>query len=134
MAHESNQQMQQCIEHCLRCYQTCLHEAMNHCLEAGGKHVGTEAFPTHDRLCRTVPHGCPLHAEQQRNAWTCLRRVRRGVRGLRAKLQPSRRYGRVRAVCRTCAESCHSMATALLLEVSRAMRLKRPAHRAKTLI
>jgi hypothetical protein len=48
-----------CIDACLFCYQTCLGTAMNHCLEAGGKHVE----PPHFRLmmacaeiCRTSAH------------------------------------------------------------------------------
>jgi hypothetical protein len=57
-----------CIETCLECYAKCLSTAMNHCLEAGGKH--TE--PRHFRLmmacaeiCRTSAHfmllNTPLH-------------------------------------------------------------------------
>jgi hypothetical protein len=59
MMHEPNDKMQHCIAECVSCYQTCQHEAMNHCLEAGGKHVE----PAHFRLmidcaemCRTSAH------------------------------------------------------------------------------
>jgi hypothetical protein len=38
MQHQSPK-MQSCIEECLRCYSTCLGMLMNHCLEAGGKHM-----------------------------------------------------------------------------------------------
>lgn len=38
--------MRECIDRCLRCYQTCFRMAMNHCLERGGKHVE----PRHFRL------------------------------------------------------------------------------------
>ncbi len=38
MSHVSSE-MQSCIDECLRCYQTCLGMASNHCLPAGGKHV-----------------------------------------------------------------------------------------------
>ncbi|ANL25632.1 hypothetical protein AMJ96_PD00429 (plasmid) [Rhizobium sp. N113] len=37
--HEINPAMQECIENCLRCCGVCLRTAMNHCLEAGGKHT-----------------------------------------------------------------------------------------------
>lgn len=54
-----NKGMQECIDECLRCYQTCLGAAMNRCLEAGGEHVA----PPHFRLmmacsemCRTAAH------------------------------------------------------------------------------
>lgn len=52
-------QMQDCIEECLRCYRSCFGMAMTHCLERGGKH--TE--PGHFRvmmacaeICRTTAH------------------------------------------------------------------------------
>jgi hypothetical protein len=65
---ESELEMKNCIEACLRCYQACLGTAMKHCLEVGGKH--TE--PNHFRLmmacaeiCRTAAHfmliGSPHH-------------------------------------------------------------------------
>ena len=51
--------MQACIDACLNCYRTCLSEAMNHCLEAGGAHTA----PAHFKLmmacaemCRTSAH------------------------------------------------------------------------------
>ena len=33
--HQMSSEMRSCIDECLRCYQTCLGMAMNHCLEAG---------------------------------------------------------------------------------------------------
>lgn len=62
--------MQQCIDECLHCYRTCMQTAMNHCLEAGGRHVE----PSHFRLmlncstlCRTAAEfmmsSSPLHAQ-----------------------------------------------------------------------
>ncbi len=49
--------LQNCIEACLRCHQTCLGMASTHCIEIGGKH----ADPEHLRLmfdcaeiCRTA--------------------------------------------------------------------------------
>ena len=44
MTHTTNPKMQACVDACNRCHQTCLHEAMNHCLESGGKHVEAEHF------------------------------------------------------------------------------------------
>jgi len=40
-----NEAMTRCVETCLSCYKTCLSTAMNHCLEAGGKHVEPAHFP-----------------------------------------------------------------------------------------
>ncbi len=57
--HQISHDMQACIDECLRCYQTCLGMASNHCLPTGGKH----AEPEHLRLmlacaeiCRTSAH------------------------------------------------------------------------------
>lgn len=44
MTHTTDPEMQSCIDACNRCYQTCLHEAMTHCLESGGKHVAADHF------------------------------------------------------------------------------------------
>lgn len=33
-----------CIEHCLACSQICYSTAVNHCLEAGGRHVAPGHF------------------------------------------------------------------------------------------
>lgn len=67
--HSLGQEMQQCIQECFHCHSVCLQEAMNHCLEAGGRH--TE--PTHfglmmncAEICQTSANfmlsGSPLHA------------------------------------------------------------------------
>jgi hypothetical protein len=57
--HQISHDMQTCVGACLDCYRTCLHMAMNHCLETGGRHVE----PEHMRLmmacaeiCRTSAH------------------------------------------------------------------------------
>lgn len=36
--------MQPCTEACTQCHQACLHTAMTHCLQIGGKHVEPEHF------------------------------------------------------------------------------------------
>ena len=48
--------MQSCIEECLRCYSTCLGMLMNHCLQAGGKHMEAEHVRIMHGLRRDVPH------------------------------------------------------------------------------
>lgn len=37
-------EMQPCIDACSHCHATCLHTAMVHCLDSGGKHVGADHF------------------------------------------------------------------------------------------
>jgi hypothetical protein len=54
MTHTTNPKMHSCVDACNRCYQTCLHEAMNHCLQSGGKHVE----PQHFRLMMNCAEIC----------------------------------------------------------------------------
>src|SRR6185312_5643377 len=54
-----SEEMTRCIEVCLSCYKTCLSTAMNHCLEAGGKHVEPAHFHLMmacAEMCRTSAH------------------------------------------------------------------------------
>lgn len=102
--------LQQCIDECLNCYRTCLHTAMNHCLQMGGRHVEPEHFrlmmncaeicrtsadfmlsssPLHSRtcaVCAEVCDACADSCEQVGDMDECVQ------------------------ACRTCAQSCHQMA------------------------
>ncbi|MGH9896469.1 MAG: four-helix bundle copper-binding protein [bacterium] len=40
----NNTDMDRCIQECLDCHAVCLREAMQHCLELGGKHTEPEHF------------------------------------------------------------------------------------------
>ena len=108
--HHTSTEMQSCINECLRCYQTCLGMAMNHCLEQGGKHVE----PSHMRImmacaeiCRTSAHfmliGTPHHkhtcAECAEICEECAQSCEK-VGGMDDCV----------AQCRRCAESCRKMA------------------------
>jgi hypothetical protein len=55
---QTNQRMQDCIRECQECHKTCLHIAMNHCLELGGKHVE----PNHFRLMMACAEICQISA------------------------------------------------------------------------
>ena len=50
----SSKNMQSCIDACDQCHRMCLQSAMNHCLEAGGKHVE----PGHFRLMMNCAEMC----------------------------------------------------------------------------
>jgi hypothetical protein len=103
--------MQACIEACSHCHQICLQTAMNHCLEAGGKHVEAEHFrlmmncaeicqtsansqlsssPFHSRVCEVcadVCEACAVNCEKIGGMDECIK------------------------ACRACAESCRKMAS-----------------------
>lgn len=59
MEHQLGGALQACIDECLRCYTICKREAMNHCLETGGKHVE----PDHFRLMITCAEICRTSAD-----------------------------------------------------------------------
>lgn len=58
MTHTQNSEMQSCIDTCNRCHQICLHEAMTHCLDSGGKHVS----PEHMRIMMNCAEICQTSA------------------------------------------------------------------------
>jgi len=41
---KDHKDIQPCIDACSYCHATCLHTAMTHCLDTGGKHVGADHF------------------------------------------------------------------------------------------
>lgn len=113
--HSLSQSMQECIRDCLLCYQICRRDAMNHCLETGGRHVE----PRHFRimigcaeLCRTAAdvmlsnldvHGsvCAACADTcEACAQSCA-----GLEGMDECAQ----------ACRRCAQSCRKFAGAVAL-------------------
>lgn len=107
---DMNPSMRACVEACLRCYSECLHAAMHHCLEAGGKH--TE--PAHFRLmmacaemCRTSAHFILIGTEHHRH--TC----HECAEICEQCAADCERIGDMDAcaeACRNCAKSCRAMA------------------------
>jgi hypothetical protein len=108
--HMLSAEMTRCIETCLKCYSTCLSTAMNHCLEAGGKH--TE--PQHFRLmmacaeiCRTSAHFMLLNTPHHKH--TC----KECAEVCDECADDCARIGGMDhcvAQCRECAKSCAAMA------------------------
>jgi hypothetical protein len=105
-----NQQMQQCIQECLQCYQTCRHEAMNHCLETGGKHVE----PTHFRLMMSCAEICRTAADFMLSSSPLHVRICAACADVcDACAQNCEQVGDMDEcvqACRRCAESCRQMA------------------------
>ena len=110
MAHQTDQQMQLCIDECLKCYQTCLHEAMNHCLETGGKHVE----PTHFRLMINCSEICRTSADfMLSNSQLHARICAACAEVCDSCAQSCEEVGDMDEcvqACRRCAESCRQMA------------------------
>ena len=108
--HHVEQNMQACVDACLRCYQTCLGMVTQHCLEQGGEH----AAPSHVQLmlscsetCRATAHvmilGSPHHkhlcAECADICEDCAKECER-LGDMDACVE----------ACRACARSCREMA------------------------
>lgn len=110
MSHPMDKSMQQCIDECHNCHSVCLHEAMNHCLETGGKHVE----PSHFRLmlscaeiCETSANFMLMSSEQHREVCGVCAQV------CEACAQSCEQVGEMQETvdaCRRCAESCRQMA------------------------
>ena len=88
--------MQNCIDHCLRCYQICLGTAMTHCQGSGGRGRCAAALSAYDGLLRNVPYGRAFYASRFASPWARLRGVRRDMRRMRQGLRAHRRDGRLR--------------------------------------
>lgn len=108
--HTATPALHACIDACIACHRTCLHEAMNHCLETGGDH--TE--PTHFRLmldcadiCRTsadfMLRGSELHALTCGVCAEVCRRCAESCDRIEGMADCA-------SACRTCAEHCRRMA------------------------
>ena len=111
MNHEHmNQEMQQCIQNCQECHRVCLHKAMSHCLEMGGKH--TE--PNHFRLMMDCAQICQTSADfmlrgSAHSAHVCAE----CADVCEACAKSCEAVGEMEecvAACRKCAESCRKMA------------------------
>ncbi len=112
MNHQSmiSPQMQQCIQACLNCHRVCLREAMNHCLEVGGRHTA----PEHLRLMLNCAEMCQTSANfmlsnsafHTRTCGVCADICEACARSCE---QVGEMDECVQA-CRQCAESCRQMA------------------------
>jgi hypothetical protein len=108
----SPDQMKACIDACSTCHQTCMQTAMNHCLEAGGKHVE----PAHFRLMMNCAQLCQVSVNFQLSSST----FSAELCGVCAQLcdacaDSCDSIGGMDAcvaACRACAESCRIMAKA----------------------
>ena len=110
MQYQLSQDLQNCIDECLQCYQTCVREAMNHCLEKGGKHVE----PTHFRLMMNCAEICRTAANFMLSGSDFHPRICAACAELcDACAQSCEQVGEMEdcmQACRRCAQSCRQMA------------------------
>jgi hypothetical protein len=110
MEHTSTS-MQECIDACTECAQTCLKMAMTHCLEKGGKHVE----PDHFRLLIDCAEVCQTSARLQLSGSVFAEDFcSLCAEVCNACADSCARVGDMQAcvlACQHCAESCESMAS-----------------------
>lgn len=110
MSQTTDPKMQACIDACDRCYQTCLHEALNQCLESGGKHVA----PAHMRLMLTCAAICQTSTTFMLSSSAFSNQVCRVCADVCEACAKSCEQlsgmEECARVCRECAESCRQMA------------------------
>ena len=112
MSTETHASLQACIAACTKCHDTCLHTAMQHCLDAGGKNVE----PTHFRLMVNCSEICQVtsnlllsgSAFSQQQCGICADICDACAKSCE---QVGGMEDCVNA-CRVCAESCRKMASA----------------------
>ena len=108
--HQMSPEMQSCIDECLRCHSACLSMAMNHCLEAGGRHVE----PEHFRLMIACAEICQTSANFMLIGTDHHKHVCRECAEICEECARScEQIGDMQEcvdACRRCAESCRKMA------------------------
>lgn len=109
MTHTINSEMQSCIDACNHCHQTCLHEAMNYCLDSGGKHVE----PNHMRLMLNCAEICQTSANLMLSS-SALSNQFCGIcaevcDACAASCEQTGDMDACVKVCRECSESCRAM-------------------------
>ena len=82
--HQIDPDMKACMDACHECHVTCLHMAMNHCLEAGGRH----AEPQHMKIMADCAQICAVAIDFM-----------------------ARKSEHHRHICRECAEICRACAS-----------------------
>lgn len=108
--HLQSSEMKSCIDECMRCYSTCLSTAMNHCLEAGGKHVEPDHFRLMSacaEICKTSATMMLIGSEHHKKTCPVCADI------CEACAKDCERIGDMDEcvqACRKCAASCRSMA------------------------
>ncbi len=101
-SHGISNEMQQCIDECTRCHDTCV-AMVNHCLERGGRH----AAPAHITLLLDCAEICQTSANfmlrgSERHHLTC----RACAEICRACAEDCERLGQSDEMMQECAEEC----------------------------
>ena len=89
MNHQMSAEMQECMDACHQCHVTCLSMAVNHCLEAGGRH----AEPQHIKIMLDCAQICSVAVNFMARGSEHHRHICRECA----------------EICRACAQSCQGL-------------------------
>lgn len=110
-----SQDMQNCIQDCLKCYSTCL-ETIQHCLMMGGKHAEQQHITlmlTCARICETCASAMLLGSAQHvETCRACAAICRACAEDCRDVAEGDETMTRCADECEQCAASCERMAGA----------------------
>lgn len=112
MHNQTSAEMKNCIDDCIRCYQTCQQMAMNHCLELGGRHVEPEHFRSMiacAEICRTAADFMLGSSPFQGQTCAVCAQV---CEACARSCEEVGDMDECVQACRQCAESCRRMAAA----------------------
>ena len=108
--HQIEPDMKACMDACHECHITCLHMAMNHCLEAGGRH----AEPQHMKLMLDCAQICSVAidfmARKPEHHRHICRECAEICRACASSCEGLDGMEDCVAACRKCAEACDKMA------------------------
>jgi len=107
----TSNELKNCIDACLHCYQVCTQMFMGHCLESGGRHVEPEharLMTTCAEICRTAAHAMLSQATVHTAICGACAQV---CEQCAASCQAIGDMDECVRACRTCAESCRTMAS-----------------------
>ena len=108
--HQIDPNMKACMDACHECHVTCLHMAMNHCLEMGGQH----AAPEHMKIMADCAQICAVAIDfmarkSEHHAHIC-RECAEICRACAASCEALDGMEDCVAACRKCADACDRMA------------------------
>ena len=117
MAHHTgtgaSQDLQQCIDECLACYQAC-HATVRHCLELGGSHAEAahmtlllDCAAVCETTAKLMLHASEMHGQA---CSLCAELCRSCEESCRAMAHEDEMMLRCADTCHSCAASCDRMA------------------------
>ena len=108
--HQLDPDMKSCMDACHECHVTCLHMAMTHCLEMGGRHTEAQHFKLMMDCAQICAVAIDFMARKSEHHQHICRECAEICRACAASCEQLEGMEDCVAACRKCAESCEKMA------------------------